>query len=51
MTSWMDLIGILLVVVAVALAVGSWYLPAGVAAAGIGLLLASWLIDRRRFPQ
>lgn len=51
MTSWMDLIGILLVIVAVALAVGVWYLPGGVAAAGLGLLLASWLIDRRRAPK
>lgn len=48
LTSWLDLLGILLVVAAAALAVGLWFLPAGVAVAGVGLLIASWLIDRRK---
>ncbi|MGM9473179.1 hypothetical protein ACS5PJ_14390 [Pseudarthrobacter sp. YS3] len=50
-TSWLDLIGMLLVVSAVALAIGALYLPGGVAAGGLGLLLVSWLIDRRRSTQ
>jgi CHASE2 domain-containing sensor protein len=48
LTSWLDLAGILLVVVGAALAVALWFLPAGVALAGLGLLSASWLIDRRK---
>lgn len=50
-TSWLDLIGMLVVVAAVALAAGAWYLPGGVAIAGLGLLLVSWLIDRRGSTQ
>ncbi len=48
LTSWLDLLGILLVVAAAALTVALWFLPAGVAVAGVGLLVASWLIDRRK---
>lgn len=48
LTSWLDLAGILLLVVGVALAVALWFPPAGVAVAGMGLLIASWLIDRRK---
>jgi hypothetical protein len=48
LTSWLDLAGMLLLVVGVALAVALWFLPAGVAAAGLGLLIASWLIDQRK---
>ena len=51
LTSWLDLIGLLLIIVAAALAVGAFYLPAGVGVSGAGLLLVSWLIDRRRSPQ
>lgn len=48
LTSWLDLVGILLLVVGAALTVALWFLPAGVAVAGMGLLVASWLIDRRK---
>lgn len=51
LTSWLDLIGILLIIAAAALAAGAYYMPAGVGIAGAGLLVASWLIDRRRAPQ
>lgn len=51
LTTWLDLIGLLLIIVAAALAVGAFYLPAGVGVAGGGLLFGSWLIDRRRAPR
>jgi hypothetical protein len=51
MTTWLDLIGLLLIVIAVGVAVGLVYVPGGLAAAGVGLILVSWLIDRRRPKQ
>lgn len=48
LTTLLDLVGVLLLVLGIALAVAFWFVPAGVAAAGIGLLGTSWLIDRRR---
>ena len=48
MTTWLDLAGALLLVVALAVLV--WPLsPAGaLAASGVGLLLLSWLIDQTK---
>lgn len=48
LTTLLDLAGALLLVLGIALAVALWFVPAGVAVAGIGLLGTSWLIDRRR---
>lgn len=48
MTTWLDLIGLLLIVAAIGLAIGFVFVPGGIAAVGVGLLLVSWLIDRRR---
>lgn len=50
LTTLLDLAGVLLLVLGIALAVALWFVPAGVAAAGAGLLLTSWLIDRRKGP-
>lgn len=50
-TSWLDLIGMLLILLAAALAVGLFYLPGGIAVGGLGLLVISWLIDRWRSTQ
>lgn len=48
LTTLLDLVGVLLLVLGIALAVALWFIPAGVAVAGVGLLGTSWLIDRRR---
>lgn len=48
LTSWLDLAGILLVVVGAALFVAQWTIPGGVIVGGAGLLVASWVIDRGR---
>lgn len=47
-TSLLDLVGLLLVVVAVAVLVWPWTIPGAFAIAGAGLLGISWLIDRRQ---
>ncbi len=47
LTSILDLLGSLLVIVAIALAVAVYTLPGALAAAGVLVLLLSWLIDRR----
>lgn len=47
-TSILDLVGLLLVVVAVSVLVASWSIPASIAAGGVGVLAVSWLIDHRR---
>lgn len=47
LTSILDLIGSLLVIAAIALAVAAYSLPGALAAAGVLLLVLSWLIDRR----
>lgn len=46
-TSLLEFVGLLLLVLAAALAVGAWSLPAGVATAGAGLVALSWLITRK----
>lgn len=48
MTTWLDLLGSLLLVLAVAVWVAQWTLPGALAAAGLLLLVLSWLIDRRQ---
>lgn len=48
LTTILDLIGLLLLVLA--LAVVGWSMaapPAGIAAGGVGVLAVSWLVDRR----
>ena len=47
LTSILDLLGSLLVIMAFALAVAVYTLPGALATAGVMLLLLSWLIDRR----
>ncbi|MGP9031545.1 hypothetical protein ACT17S_00520 [Glutamicibacter mysorens] len=47
LTSILDLFGSLLVIAAIALAVAAYSLPGALAAAGVLLLVLSWLIDRR----
>lgn len=46
-TDLLDLIGLLLIIAAVALAAGLVFLPLGVGVGGVGLLGLSWLIDRK----
>lgn len=46
-TTWLDLIGGLLVIFGIALAVGLWSVPGGVIVGGCLLLLFSWVIDRK----
>lgn len=51
-TTILDLIGALLLVLAGGLFAASVLgVPAGLAAAGAGLLLLSWLIDRAKAPK
>lgn len=45
-TSLLDLLGVLLLVLAVALFVATWTVPGALAVAGGGVLAISWLIDR-----
>ena len=47
-TSALDLLGLLLIVAAIAVFVAPWSLPGAIGAAGVATLCASWLIDRRR---
>lgn len=47
LTTWLDLLGMLLVIAAAAVWVATWSLPAALAVAGIGLLGVSWLVDWR----
>ena len=47
LTSILDLLGSILVIVAIALAVAVYTLPGALASAGVLLLVLSWLIDRR----
>lgn len=44
-TTVLDLLGAVLVVAGLALFVGQWSPPAGLAVAGVGLLVVSWLAD------
>jgi uncharacterized membrane protein YqgA involved in biofilm formation len=46
LTTMLDLIGALLLIVALGLAVAAWSVPAALAAAGMSLLLLSWLVDK-----
>ena len=46
-TSALDLLGALLVVVAVALFVAVWSVPAALLVAGVLVLFLSWIVDRR----
>lgn len=48
LTSVLDLVGMLLLVIALAVLVGTWSLPGALAAAGVGVLVVSWLVDRRK---
>lgn len=47
LTTILDLLGSLLVIVAIALAVAFYTLPGALASAGVLLLGLSWLVDRR----
>ena len=47
LTSILDLIGAVLIVLAVATFVAIWSIPGALAAAGVGVLATSWLIDRK----
>lgn len=44
-TTVLDLLGAVLVVAGLAVLVGQWSPPAGLAVAGMGLLVVSWLAD------
>ena len=46
LTSWLDLVGALLLVVALAVLVWPLSISGALAAAGAALLLLSWLVDR-----
>lgn len=48
MTTWLDLLGSLLLVLAVAVLIAEWTIPGALAAAGALLIVLSWLIDRRQ---
>lgn len=47
LTTVLDLLGFVLLVLAIALLVAQWSTPAALAAAGAGFLAVSWLVDRR----
>ena len=47
LTTVLDLLGFVLLVLAIALLVAQWSTPAALAAAGAGFLAVSWYIDRR----
>ena len=47
LTSWLDLVGALLLVVALAVLVWPVSAAGAIAAGGVGVLLLSWLIDRK----
>lgn len=46
-TTLLDLVGLLVIVAGVAVAVWPYFPPASFVAGGLGLLLISWLIDRK----
>ncbi|WP_157884110.1 hypothetical protein [Arthrobacter alpinus] len=48
LTSLLDLLGIVLVIIGLAALVALWSMPGAVITAGGACLLASWLIDRGR---
>lgn len=50
-TTVMELCALLLLIAAAAVAVAAWSLPAGLATAGLGLLVGSWLVERRSTPK
>lgn len=47
LTTFLDLLGCLALVVGAALFVAQWSLPGAVALFGAGILVLSWLIDRK----
>jgi hypothetical protein len=47
-TTWLDLLGSLLLVLAVGVLIAEWTIPGALAAAGALLIVLSWLIDRRQ---
>ena len=47
-TSWLDLVGLLLLVAGVGLALAAVSVPLGIGVSGLLLLAASWLVDRQR---
>lgn len=50
LTTVLDLLGSLLVIVAVALAVAAYSVPGALGAAGLLTVLLSWFVDRRGSP-
>lgn len=48
LTTILDLLGSLLVIVAIALAVAVYTMPGALATSGVLLLVLSWLVDRRQ---
>ncbi|WP_168404742.1 hypothetical protein [Arthrobacter silvisoli] len=46
LTTILDLLGALLLIVALGLAVAAWSVPAALAATGAALLFLSWLADK-----
>lgn len=47
-TTWLDLAGSLLLVLALAVLVAPWSIPGSLASAGASLLILSWIIDSRK---
>lgn len=50
-TTVMELCALLLLVAAAAVAVAAVSVPLGLATAGLGLLVGSWLVERRTTPK
>lgn len=46
-TTMLDLLGLALIVLAAALVAGMFFFPASFAVAGAGVLIISWLCDRK----
>lgn len=46
-TTLLDLVGLLLFVAGLAVWAGLWFLPAGFCVLGAGVLVISWLLDRK----
>lgn len=47
LTTLLDLLGALLLIIAAAVLVATWTTPGALAVGGVGLLVLSWLVDRR----
>lgn len=46
-TSVLDLLGVVLILLAIGLFVAQWTVPGALGVSGAGVLALSWLIDRR----